>query len=335
MKLARFAFLAIVMAVAVAVKSPKAYTEGHLYVRNATPAASGVELIADPQFLAGFLVLPACRDPNGDASCGHAPKYLLKSPYFPHMADVKPVWEIAQWGSQSNLGDGRSFDDGYGWATADKRLVVYRDGMVEMAVNGDSELNGRYRTSEIHLPSLLLSQTVAAPGMFARQVPSVDRMGELLFNLEIRLTFEDQNRKEGYDPNKHALIFPVNFTIQNLNRSNPGYGEYVWLQISAYDDRFRAPSNRTETQIDLGTRRLIYFVPSAALGGSAKHGEWLVLHGDILPFAKRAIAIAYDNGLLSSGQLSDYTVGALNIGYELTGLNIAIFQFRNFSLQMK
>jgi hypothetical protein len=86
--------------------------------------------------------------------------------------------------------------------------------------------------------------------------------------------------------------------------------------------------------IDLGTKKMIYFVPSSAVTHGSVHAkQWVKFNGDVLPFAKKAIQLAHDKALLKSQKLSDYSIGGVNIGYELTGLNIATFQFRNLSLK--
>lgn len=299
-------------------------------------ASSGVELIADPRFEAGFSATPACNNPAAKA-CSEDTRYNLKSPAFPNMADVKPVWELRQWGSRSTLGkDAVKYDDGYAWMTPDKRLAVHTDGRVEMAVNGDSEFQGQYRNEQPSKPSLIAGQTIAAPGSYGRDTGSIDEMTRLEFNLDFRLEFENQNKKRGYDPNRNAVIFPINFTIQNLNEKSPGYGQYVWLQINPYDDRQqKAVSKRDQEMTDVGTGMSIYFVPTSSLTrGNTHSGKWVNLRGDILPYAQRSVEIAFRKGILKSNDLSDYKIGGVNIGYELTGLNITTIEFKNLSLRM-
>lgn len=298
-------------------------------------SGTSVELIADPKFEAGFSVIPACNSPDADKTCAEGRRYPLKDPGRTNRTGITPVWEVAQWGSRSNLSGGASFEDGYGWATPDKRLVVFPDGRIELAVSGDSEQAGKYNRNRSALPNLILQQTIAAPGKYGRDTPSLAEMNSLIFNLDFRKVYDDQNKKSGYDRETHAIIFPISFTIQNLNRRSRGYGQYIWLQISAYDDRYAIQtSKRDRTQIDLGTKNLIYFIPPQRLSARSTHsGEWVQFHGDILPYAQKAVEIAYEEGLVASGRLHDYTVGGMNIGYELTGLNISTFQFRNLSLK--
>lgn len=299
-------------------------------------ASSGVELIADPGFKAGFSATPACNSPTAKA-CAENTRYNLKSPAFPDMADVKPVWELRQWGSRSTLGkDAVAYEDGFAWMTPDKRLAIHPDGRVEMAVNGESEFQGQYRNGQPASPSLIAGQSISGPGPYYRDTGSIDEMTRLEFNLDFRLEYENQNKKRGYDAGRNAVIFPINFTVQNLNTKSSGYGQFVWLQINPYDDRREVPvSKKDQEMTDVGTGMSIYFVPTASLTrGNTHSGEWVNLHGDILPYAQRSVEVAFRKGILKSNDLSDYKIGGVNIGYELTGLNITTMEFKNLSLKM-
>ena len=299
-------------------------------------ASSGVELIADPRFEAGFSATPTCNNPEAKV-CSEDSRYNLKSPAFPDMADVKPVWELRQWGSRSSLGrDAVAYEDGYAWMTPEKRIAIHRDGRIEMAVNGESEFQGQYKNGQSSSPSLIAGQTISAPGAYDRDTGSIDEMTRLEFNLDFRLEYEDQNKTQGYDANRNAVIFPINFTIQNLNMKSAGYGQYVWLQINPYDDRRKTPVGEKDQEMtDVGTGMSIYFVPTRSLtNGNTHSGEWVNLHGDILAYAQRSVEIAFRKGILKSHNLSDYKIGGVNIGYELTGLNVTTMEFKNLSLKM-
>jgi len=297
---------------------------------------AGLELITDPSFAAGFSVIPACVKPDTDPACAAGEKFNLKSPLNLTNEHDRPAWDLAQWGSRTNLqGPPTPYGEGYAWSTETKRLVLYPDGTVEMAVDGAKELDGQYPTDRTSWPSLIASETIAAPGAYGRDVGNVSTMSKLLFNIDFRLLNNDTRIRKGYDPDRDALIAPVNLTVQNLNRSSAGYGDYIWLQVTVYDDRFVAPNGVPDkTMIDLGTKKMIYFVPSSAVTHGSVHAkQWVKFNGDVLPFAKKAIQLAHDKALLKSQKLSDYSIGGVNIGYELTGLNIATFQFRNLSLK--
>ncbi|SER56933.1 hypothetical protein [Rhizobium sp. NFR03] len=299
-------------------------------------STNGVELIADNQFETGFSATPACNSPE-EKECADNTRYVLKSPAFPNMADVKPVWDLRQWGSRSTFGAVPiKYGEGYAWITPDKRLVVYPGGRIEMAVSGESEFGGQYRNEQPSKPSLIAGQNIAAPGLYHRDTGSLSGMSKLVFNVDFKKDYDDQNRKHGYDPNRNAMIFPVNFTVQNLKDGSEGYGQFVWLQINPYDDRNEvAVSKQDQEMTDMGTSMSIYFVPTSSLtSGNAHSGEWVNFRGDILPYAIRSIEIAYRKGLLKSNDISDYKIGGLNIGYELSGLNIATLQIRNLSLKM-
>lgn len=89
------------------------------------------------------------------------------------------------------------------------------------------------------------------------------------------------------------------------------------------------------SMVDIGTKMLIYFVPTSHLtDGNTQDGGWVRLRGDILPFARRSVEVAFEKGILKSNDLSDYKIGGVNVGYELTGLNVSTVQFRNLSLRM-
>jgi hypothetical protein len=247
------------------------------------------------------------------------------------------VWDLRQWGSRSTFSATPvKYGDGYAWITSDKRLAVYPGGRIEMAVSGESEFGGQYRDEQPSKPSLIAGQNIAAPGLYSRDTGPLTGMSRLVFNVEFKKDYDDQNRRQGYDPNRHAMIFPINFTVQNLRNGSEGYGQFVWLQINPYDDRNEvAVSKQDQEMTDMGTSMSIYFVPTAGLtDGNAHSGDWVKFHGDILPYAIRSIEIAHSKGLLKSADLSNYKIGGLNIGYELSGLNIATLQVRNLSLKM-
>ncbi len=306
------------------------------FSNTANVKESGLELITDPSFAAGFSVIPACAKPDTDPACAAGKKYDLKSPLSPLNALDRPAWDLAQWGSRTNFqGSPAPYGGGYAWSTETKRLVLYPDGTVEMAVDGLKELNGQYLTDRTSWPSLIASETIAAPGAYGRDVGSLLAMSKLLFSLDFRLLHNDTGIRKGYDRDRDALIVPINLTVQNLNRASAGYGDYIWLQVSAYDDRYIAPNAVPDkTMIDMGTKKMIYFVPSSAVTHDNVHSkQWVNFNGDVLPFAKRAVQLAYEKGLLKSPNLSDYSIGGINIGYELTGLNIGTFQFKNLSVR--
>ncbi|MDR6899999.1 hypothetical protein [Rhizobium miluonense] len=317
---------------------PTAFADFRVSTISNTPdiTQNGLELIADPKFTAGFSAIPACNRPDSDAACATGSRYNLRSPAYPQNSSVQPAWDLAQWGSRTNFQETPTpYGVAFAWSTDTKRLAIYPDGTIEMAVDGVRELNGKYLSDRTSWPSLIASETIAAPGAYGRDVGNLTKMTKLLFNLDFRLLNDNVMKRQGYDQSRDALIFPINLTVQNLNRASAGYGEYVWLQVVAYDDRYITPNQVADkNMIDLGTKKLIYFVPSDAVTRDNVHrNQWAKFNGDVLPFAKRSVQFAFEKGLLKSQDLTDYSIGGINIGYELTGLNIATFQFRNLSLK--
>lgn len=307
---------------------------------NQSVVSNGKELVADPNFSMGISVIKACQHPDQDPECAKNARYILKNPYYPALQKAKPIWNLAQWGSSSSLpSTSYPYNGGTAWSDSNKRIAMMPDGRIEMAVSGMSEFNGSYRTitPATGWPALILGQTISAPGDQApRPSGSLLSMTKLMFNLDVHLLYENANKRPGYNQAAHAAIFPINFTIQNLNFGKPGFGQYVWLQISIYDDRYSMPKPPLgHVSYDVNTKSFIYFVPMSELYSSSVHnGTWVHASGDILAHARNAVQIGFSKGALKSGDLNDYQIGSANIGYELTGLNISTLEFRNMSLRV-
>jgi len=62
-------------------------------------------------------------------------------------------------------------------------------------------------------------------------------------------------------------------------------------------------------------------------------GNWMTIGGDLLPHMKAALQEAWSQGiLLDSQDFSDYKIGGMNMGWEMTGMNNASMQIRNYSV---
>ena len=88
--------------------------------------------------------------------------------------------------------------------------------------------------------------------------------------------------------------------------------------------------------MDDGTKSLIYSIAYSKFASVSVHsGELVHMQANILPFAKDAIAQAARNGIVKSGNLSNYKFGGTNLGFEITGLNTTTIQFSDFSLKSR
>ena len=294
------------------------------------------ELILDREFAVGFEVIKNCANPDKEPECAASPRAVIRNPFHPQHADAKPLWDIAEWGSKANLsGPGTVEGKSVSWANNYKRFVVHPDNRLELAVNAQNEYDGKYPADweKRKWAHLLLGQMIAMPGTYSRPSGSLADMTKLQLSIDVRKVYEDQNKKEGYNPDRHAAFFPISIMVQNLTKDHPGFGQYVWLQAVFYDDRFPMPGGLNA--VDGGTGSLMYPIPYKDFGAPSTHaGNWVHLEKDILPYARRGIKQAADAGLIKSGDMNHYHIGAFNIGYEVPGMNISTFEFKNLSLKV-
>jgi len=55
--------------------------------------------------------------------------------------------------------------------------------------------------------------------------------------------------------------------------------------------------------------------------------------GDMMPYVRLGLQAAVERGFVRSGDLNKYYVGGMNIGWEVTGLNIGTIEIANLSLK--
>ena len=252
-------------------------------------------------------------------------------------------WNIGQWGSQSSV---------YGiepmllpsgsmqWKNADKAVVMgpvgSPDGDLILAVNSISEYGGVYRQGSDPWPHLLIAQRTSSPGgKFVGDSPSIDEMSELIVDVELCLRYATNlyNYADGYNPNVHAAQFLLYFTVQNLDGSSPGYGDYLWFGLGFYDDRHPLPGLYIAG--DAGTGKLIYNIGATPYWSSGlQTGVWKRATIDVLPHVNLALLEAWNRGFLpDSSDPADYKIGGMNMGWEVPGLSDVAMQVRNLSLQ--
>ena len=263
-------------------------------------------------------------------------------------ADVygAPVWNLAQWDSQSSLTGiipQRLPSGALKWSDAYKTVILggagTGDGDVVLAVDSVNEYNGVYRAAGAPWPHLLLAQRISnLNGFFAGDAPWLSELSEVKLDMEIRLNqaehiYEPTN---GYSSSVHAAQFLLYFTIQNLRGShstNPDFGNYYWFGVRLYDDRH--PNPGPASSHDKGTGKLIYNIGISNLCSSGlQTGEWKQISGNLLPHIKAGLQRAWELGYLTySFDYADYKIGGMNIGWEVTGLSRVEVQVRNFGVQ--
>ena len=288
-----------------------------------------VELIFDRHFRRGFSAL----DPESGAVVGAL---------VPGFASGAPAWELGQWGSATTLSAASPttlpsgavrWEDSYGAVTlgpsgSEEADLIFR-------VNAFAEYGGVYRTgSETRTwPHLLGQQRLSPPGNLGPGCPPISQLTSLRFSTEARLLRDERHIGAGYDSGRHAASFLIYFTVQNLSAPGaPGYGDFLWLGLTVYDDREPRPGLYVAG--DEASGKLIYNIGLTPLTpGSLTDGAWHRLEADLLPHVRLALEAAWDRGLLTdSRDLADYRIGGMNIGWEIPGLNDAEVQVRDLSL---
>lgn len=290
----------------------------------------GTQLLSDVNFDQGFNVIPAClSDPE---KCSAGPRYRLLNP-FSTKPKTNAFWEIAQWASHSNLStDGNIMTDGTStgiqWDTADKRVILFQDHRIQLAVNADHEYGGRYKAPNAPWVHLLMQQTIGPTG---GSLP-LSEVTDLHWDLGVHLLYMDRHIQPGFNSNLHAAIFPLYLTIQNLVHGDPEYGKYFWLGIGLYDDR--VPMTSLYVNGDAGTGSLIYSPAFSNFATTSVHSGSIVhVSGNMMPFVRLGLQAAMERGFLHSNDLSRYYVGGMNVGWEITGLNIGTIEIANMSLK--
>ena len=299
-----------------------------LFVLLLVGRVSALQLITDNQFQTGVNVL----DPVTGA---------VQGPMQYTTANGAPIWKLAQWGSQASvygstptvLGSGA-----YKWANLYKVVVMGPtdtvDSDLKLTVNSISEYGGVYRQSGDSWPALLISQRISEPnGNIGVGAPWIDELTSLDFDIGAKLVYANNVYSNGYNSLIHAAQFLVYFTLQNLNTSSSGYGNYMWFGLRLYDDRDPLPGLAVKQ--DVGTGKLIYNVgiePFCTNG--LVLGQWKDISGDILPLIKAGLQEAWSQGYLTNSMsYADYKIGGMNMGWEVPGLSCVTMQVDNFGLE--
>jgi len=146
-------------------------------------------------------------------------------------------------------------------------------------------------------------------------------------------------------------------------------GDYFWLTLPLYDDRYphtdfgcqkcthngercytptaldapgtwRCPEDRVGDQWwkneKPGTARMIFRVPTRSLvHGTANSGYWVQVRGDLMPYVKAGIDAVRlrENGRTFPPGLFFYELGIFSLGWEITGFNHVSAQLRGWQLE--
>jgi hypothetical protein len=285
--------------------------------------AVGRELIEDPHFQNGFLLL----EPKPG-------KRVVYGAITEAAATAKPAWDLGQWSSKYPLKAAvtkRPANGVFCFTNVAKRVCVGAPGSVagdlSFGVNASVEYGGRARKSQeepwIHL---LAQQDIVNP-------PSLTGLAHCPFHVEARLIRSQLHRTDDYTPSLHAAQFTVYITVANRNQKSPGYGQYLWFGIPVYDDRSRiAPSY--EAKDFGGTKMFIYTLPSDVFAKESTHdGQWVTFASDLLPLMREGLKAGWKEGFMpGSVEFADYRLTGIFLGWEVPGVFDVEMQVRNLSL---
>lgn len=287
---------------------------------HAAAAASDRELIRDPQFQRGFLLL---EPPPG------------KRVAYAELAGVgrgQPIWDLAQWSSRFPLLPGDRLVSNESWVCGNraKKIVIGLSGSpaagLSLAVNAEQEYPQARKSADEPWVHLLAQQNFENP-------PSLAELAACKVHLEARLKLCKLVNPEDYVPSRHAAQYFMYLTVANLNPHAAGYRECFWFGIPIYDSRTRIVP--TYEALDFGGTNLFIFTPSSDTfcTRSVHDGEWVMFDKDILPLILQGIDHARRKGFLKgSNDPADYRPTGMNIGWELPGLFNVDLQIRNLSL---
>lgn len=286
--------------------------------------ASERELIRDPQFRNGFVLL----DPKPG-------KRVVYREATDDAAPGKPVWDLCQWSSRFQLEAvraKRSPREVLCFTNTAKRVALGplgSDGAdLSLGVNASVEYAGRARKAPaepwVHL---LVQQEFERP-------PSLADLASCRFHVQARLTHSKLIRTDDYTPSLHAAQFIIYLTVANRNPRSPGFGQYYWFGIPLYDDRERiVPAYQAK---DFGdTQMFIYTLASDVFMRQSTHDkEWVTFAKDLLPLLREGLAAGWQRGFMpGSRDVADYRVTGIVIGWEVPGIFDVELQLRNLSLR--
>jgi len=252
-----------------------------------------------------------------------------------------PVWGVAQWHSRFTLADAKPekltsgavrFFDGakavvFGPADSEQADLI-------LALDATQEYGPRSPESGDPWPHLLVERRLT-------EHPAMTELASVPFHIRYRLLKARADERPGWNDRRHTAQFVFYVTVQNLNRSSPGHGDYLWFGLLLYDRRHRFPPAYAAQDIGSskkkGTGRFIFQPDFKRVSQRSPHdGEWVTIDADLLPTMREALDTAWQRGYLEdSKDPADYRLGSMNMGWEITGPIDAAVQVQGLRLDAR
>ena len=296
------------------------------YVSPDRPARTrAIPLLRDQQFSGGFVQ-------RGSVISRDTVDMLMVKP------GKMPVWHLAQWYSNHvltandlALQPGGSYEFSNEVNSITRQVSSEGESVLELAASGQVEWGDSVRQPGDPWPHMLISQGIG-------NCPPLDRLDELILNMETRVRKWELFREDQYDPEIQAARYRLNFIVKNVNSSSEGYNDYFWFVMTLFDNRHEwMPGIAIK---DKGSERkqasgkFIYSPPADRYLPETLHNlDWVELELDILPFILEGLEKAGELGYLTgNGSPEDFSVTYFNIGYELTAAIEIESQLRNLEV---
>ena len=174
----------------------------------------GELLFADLKFRQGFLL----KYPS--TSYGRKTEAVLDF----GDAKNKPVWHLAQWGTQYSLAKAKCQKQANGdifYENAGKKVLVREAGSENrdliLEVRGKAEYGENMRKPGESWPHLLVEQDVI-------NIYPLSQLKELNFRVLLKLLhFAEHTNQKDFDPGLHAAQFQMFFVVRNIEKKIEGF----------------------------------------------------------------------------------------------------------------
>lgn len=277
-----------------------------------------IELIADNGFKNGFI-------------CGGAYPELgivgeLKSPATD---GSEPSWLISQWACKNDISMGlyTYSDDGYCYVNASQRVEVsWRPNtpLVTVELKASEEYEAPRKAREIWYHLLVEQQGID------QRCPTLDKVSALNLEFDSRIAY-CKTMMEHPDPSIHAAQVSLFFTVVSKSTN-----DMYWFGVPVFDvrDRFVPEYGAEDNGMDVASHKYIYIVAQKEFTNISAHEYKLLQYRtDLLPYIKHGMSEAVSKGYLSTGDLANYTLTSMNLGYEMPGTYDSAYEIYRLSLK--
>jgi hypothetical protein len=283
-----------------------------------------LELINDPNFLKGLNVKSVDRTINEG-------QFLLT-------AGTTPAWNLGQGGSKASIWGVNPINlstGGKKWENIYKNVTLgpvnSDDSGLRLCIDGNAEFNGIYTANGHPIVGLVVNQGifVGPNGWLASNRIPLSELCDVIYNVDARLTWYNPHIKTGFDTTKHVVHYLNHFELHNLGK------DFMYFGLELFGSNHLTVPAGTNTMEDGYAGKWNYTMGMPFIQNSLQAGgPWVTMHGNILEYMFDGLNSAWANGHLTAGQnLDNYYIGGMNMGWEVTGLQTAALQIKNYSVQ--